>query len=56
MNFGGTGFDMGLLLLACFVLDLAFSACSSINVEVGEAISFKLHMVRCNTGGVTRFT
>ena len=36
---------MGLLLLAFFVLDLAFSFCSSISIEVGETLSSKLHMV-----------
>ena len=36
---------MGLLLLACFVLHLAFSVCSSISIEVGETVSSKLYMV-----------
>lgn len=36
---------MGLLLLACFVLHLAFLVCSSISIEVGETVSFKLYMV-----------
>ena len=41
---------MGLLLLAFFVLDLAFSVCSSISIEVGETLSSKLHMVEAAIG------